>query len=172
MALSWGFEETAELFCRAGGDPGEAFDLDPIGAHRPAWMAEAACRTAELGLFFAEDPGAARAVCAGCGVREECLAYALAQGIPHGVFGGLDAGERRNLVRRRRRRGERRTTRVEDKRSWKRPNMEARHRALDALVDRHPDEYRTLLLRERAALGLTAPSRPRQREAAPSGQDR
>lgn len=88
----------AEL-CRAGGDPGDALDLDPVGPRRPAWMAAAACRAADLDVFFSEDPSLARVVCFRCGVRDECLAYALAARIPHGVFGGLNGRERGRLLR-------------------------------------------------------------------------
>ncbi|RKE19616.1 WhiB family transcriptional regulator [Streptomyces sp. TLI_171] len=42
----------------------------------------------------------AKAVCAGCPVREMCLALALRRSEPHGVFGGLTAEERRQLKRR------------------------------------------------------------------------
>ncbi|GGQ66248.1 WhiB family transcriptional regulator [Kitasatospora griseola] len=75
----------------------------------------AACRGMNPDLFYAEaDPDdteldprwaefatrRAKAVCAGCPVREMCLALALRRGEPHGVFGGLTADERRLLKRR------------------------------------------------------------------------
>lgn len=44
---------------------------------------------------------AAKQVCAGCPVRAECLAWALATGEPYGVWGGLDPRERQKLRRRR-----------------------------------------------------------------------
>jgi hypothetical protein len=31
-------------------------------------------------------------------VRERCLDWALANGVPHGIFGGLDETERRQLL--------------------------------------------------------------------------
>lgn len=44
-------------------------------------------------------PGeAAKAVCAGCPERAPCLAYALEQAIPHGVWGGLDQQARARLT--------------------------------------------------------------------------
>ena len=43
----------------------------------------------------------AKAVCAECAVRTECLEYALERPERHGVWGGLDEFERRNLQRRR-----------------------------------------------------------------------
>ncbi|MXW99885.1 MAG: WhiB family transcriptional regulator [Acidimicrobiaceae bacterium] len=53
-------------------------------------------------LFFPEigdhkRAQAARQVCAGCKVRENCLADALATGTQHGVWGGLSVRERRRL---------------------------------------------------------------------------
>lgn len=70
------------------------------------WMINAACRDApDPDLWFAPSevgPGAAqveaaKAVCASCPVADECLAYALAAGLDHGVFGGKSASERREL---------------------------------------------------------------------------
>jgi WhiB family transcriptional regulator, redox-sensing transcriptional regulator len=40
----------------------------------------------------------AKAVCSGCQVISECLAYAMANGEPAGVWGGLDAKERDALL--------------------------------------------------------------------------
>lgn len=44
----------------------------------------------------------AKSVCAGCIVKDECLEFALTEGIQHGVWGGKSERERRRL------RGERR----------------------------------------------------------------
>jgi WhiB family redox-sensing transcriptional regulator len=65
-----------------------------------SWRDRAACRGADPDLFFPErgesaDP--ARQVCARCPVRQPCLAYALDNGITHGVWGGLTERERRVL---------------------------------------------------------------------------
>ncbi|KOV41956.1 WhiB family transcriptional regulator [Streptomyces sp. H036] len=43
----------------------------------------------------------AKAVCAGCPVRTECLAHALDHRIEHGIWGGMTERERRALLRRR-----------------------------------------------------------------------
>lgn len=71
----------------------------PSGAKRD-WAQRAACRGADTATWFPEprEPAdAAKAVCAGCSVRDECLAYALASRQRFGVWGGLSAQERRKL---------------------------------------------------------------------------
>ncbi len=71
------------------------------------WQVRAACRSvdpelffplAETGPVFEQQVGAAKAVCARCPVRRECLAEALER-IPCGVAGGLTEQERRRLLR-------------------------------------------------------------------------
>jgi WhiB family redox-sensing transcriptional regulator len=70
----------------------------------PDWRDDAACLTADPEAFFpARDAGgvavlAAVEVCLNCDVAEQCLAYALAAGIGHGIFGGLTPLERRRLA--------------------------------------------------------------------------
>jgi len=66
--------------CR-GFDPDDWF---PVGESGPALL-----QAAE-----------AKSVCALCPVREACLAFALEAGCDHGIWGGLDAAERRALRRR------------------------------------------------------------------------
>ncbi len=44
-----------------------------------------------------EPAEAAKAVCAGCPVRDECLDYALASRQRFGVWGGMSEQERRRL---------------------------------------------------------------------------
>jgi WhiB family redox-sensing transcriptional regulator len=67
------------------------------------WRALAACRSAdpelffpisESGLFIAQ-VAEAKAICAGCRVRRECLGFALRTHQIHGVWGGLSEQERR-----------------------------------------------------------------------------
>jgi WhiB family redox-sensing transcriptional regulator len=73
------------------------------------WTSLAACRDKDPELFFPVSdmgPGArqvteAKAVCAGCPVRSECLTYALEDGLDHGIFGGLTERDRRELTRKR-----------------------------------------------------------------------
>ena len=64
------------------------------------WRELAACRGAELNLFFperGESAGPARRVCSACPVREPCLDYAISNRIVHGIWGGLTERERRAL---------------------------------------------------------------------------
>jgi len=64
------------------------------------WRELAACRGADLGVFFpgrGESAGPARQVCAACPVRQPCLDYAITNRITHGVWGGLTERERRAL---------------------------------------------------------------------------
>jgi WhiB family redox-sensing transcriptional regulator len=71
------------------------------------WRQGAACRDQDPELFFPLTdlgPGArqadrAKAVCARCPVRTECLDYALDNGLDHGIFGGATETERRELRR-------------------------------------------------------------------------
>ena len=76
------------------------------------WQSKAACRGACARLFFGPDgeteperqvrEGKARAVCASCPVRAECLDYALEHNVRYGIWGGLNEHERRAERRRRR----------------------------------------------------------------------
>ncbi|KFU75444.1 transcription factor WhiB [Amycolatopsis lurida] len=70
-------------------------------------LSDAACRGEDPELFFPvteTGPGArqaarAKAVCARCPVTSACLAYAVENGLAHGVFGGLTGSERRHVIR-------------------------------------------------------------------------
>jgi hypothetical protein len=77
------------------------------------WWAHAACRGADVTVFFApayfETRGEklrresiAKALCVRCPARQACLDEALRARDPHGVWGGLNEMERRALVRERR----------------------------------------------------------------------
>ena len=76
------------------------------------WQFSAACRGEDSSLFFAPNyferkeqkdarEAQAKAICARCPVRIECLEYALLTREPHGVWGGLNEIERRMLARQR-----------------------------------------------------------------------
>jgi WhiB family redox-sensing transcriptional regulator len=81
-------------------------DLAPISDHTEhEWMLRARCRSLQSREFFPSDGvgvEAARRVCAECQVREECLEYALAYRIDHGVWGGASERERRRILKQRR----------------------------------------------------------------------
>jgi len=74
-------------------------DLD-----RPGWMELAACR-GRTRLFYTFGDGAqaradqarAKAICRSCDVQAECLAHAISTNDEHGVWGGLDEKERRQV---------------------------------------------------------------------------
>lgn len=69
------------------------------------WRTLAACRSVDPDLFFpisSSGPSLAqvaqaKAICAGCPVRRECLAFALRTHQVHGVWGGLSEQERHRL---------------------------------------------------------------------------
>jgi WhiB family redox-sensing transcriptional regulator len=62
------------------------------------WTDLAACVGHDPELWFPLGDGAqAKAVCAACPVRADCLRFALDAGLDDGIFGGLDAGDRRAL---------------------------------------------------------------------------
>jgi hypothetical protein len=69
----------------------------------PAWYADAACLGVDPDLFFPEkgqNDDDAKAVCGGCDVRAECLAYALERRNLVGVWGATNANERDKRRRR------------------------------------------------------------------------
>lgn len=72
-----------------------------------SWNARAACRGLNPRVFFPtdddDDAGPAKAICDRCPVREPCLEYALGEREREGVWGGCTEGERRRIIRRRRR---------------------------------------------------------------------
>lgn len=80
--------------------------LDVIDLHftHEPWVLRSACSglAGASSLFFPEQgqpTEAAKAVCATCPVREECLAYALRTVQRHGIWGGTSERERRQMRR-------------------------------------------------------------------------
>ena len=80
------------------------------------WQWRAACRGDDATLFFPPNhfepreerlarERQAKAICATCPVRVECLEYAVRIKEPHGIWGGLNELERRYLIRARQRDG-------------------------------------------------------------------
>ena len=73
------------------------------------WREQAACLPLPGILFFGLDDNEsalerrsreeqAKSICDTCGVRSECLAYALATKEPYGIWGGLTELERKSLA--------------------------------------------------------------------------
>ena len=85
----------------------------PSGAALLALLAVVAPAGAdETGTVLADGAGVerARAVCVNCPVAAQCLEYALALHIDHGVWGGCSERERRRIAKRRRLEAERRAS--------------------------------------------------------------
>ncbi len=84
------------------------------------WTSQGACQDEDPDLFFPvaragpalEQTAQAKAVCARCLVRTECLSYALGTGQDSGIWGGTTGEERRAL--RGGHEAERRSTRTRD----------------------------------------------------------
>ncbi len=76
------------------------------------WQAKAACRGPQAAVFFPPTTferkdekeireSRAKAICATCSVRRPCLDYALRIREPHGIWGGLNEVERKQVLARR-----------------------------------------------------------------------
>ena len=83
--------------------PADIYELPTFTASGDqAWRADAACKGEEVAAFF---PGrgqngnvaAAKAVCNGCNVRQECLTEALSDPTISGIWGGTSHRQRRNM---------------------------------------------------------------------------
>jgi WhiB family transcriptional regulator, redox-sensing transcriptional regulator len=74
---------------------------------RDDWRSRGACLTADPDLFFpisatgssAAQVAGAKATCAGCQVRADCLSFALAERDMQGIWGGTTDDERKKLRR-------------------------------------------------------------------------
>ena len=76
------------------------------------WQTRASCRGPQAAIFFPPShferkdekearENRAKAICATCPVRKPCLEYALGIREPHGIWGGLNEAERKQLLARR-----------------------------------------------------------------------
>jgi WhiB family redox-sensing transcriptional regulator len=76
------------------------------------WREQAACLEHPAVLFFGLDENEtpaerrireeeAKRICLTCGVRDDCLEYALSTREPYGIWGGLTEVERRSRLHRR-----------------------------------------------------------------------
>lgn len=77
----------------------------PSDVEVTGWRAEAACREADVELFFATDEDSqseALDMCRTCPVRDACLDHALTAREPYGIWGGTVEQDRKRLLRRRR----------------------------------------------------------------------
>ena len=74
-----------------------------------AWQVKAACRGPQAVVFFPpshferkdeklEREGRAKAICVTCPVRQSCLEYAVRIREPHGIWGGLNELERKQIL--------------------------------------------------------------------------
>jgi WhiB family transcriptional regulator, redox-sensing transcriptional regulator len=77
-----------------------------------AWQTRAACRGPQAMVFFPpthaerkedkiERENRAKDICASCVVRQDCLEYAIRIREPHGIWGGLNENERKQVLQRR-----------------------------------------------------------------------
>jgi WhiB family redox-sensing transcriptional regulator len=80
-----------------------------LGIVHETWHVKAACRGPDQTIFFPPSlperreerelrEARAKQICAACGVRRECLDYALRVREMHGIWGGLTEAERRPLL--------------------------------------------------------------------------
>ncbi len=76
-------------------------DYEILGGDAAGWMADARCaeyaNRADAWFSKAGAP-AAKQICRGCLVQQDCLSYALSEDIREGVWGGATAEERAELV--------------------------------------------------------------------------
>jgi len=69
---------------------------------RGTWKQAAACQGTAANVFYPDTDAAAKlakAICAGCKVKSQCLEVALRNQERHGVWGGLTERERSRLRR-------------------------------------------------------------------------
>ena len=108
-AMHRGFKDV--LYGTHPGAPVRLTDVQDLHSPAMAWIDEAPCSEVDPEIFF---PGQgehakaekAKAICARCPFRQECLEYALAtpQADDWGIWGGTAESERR-IIRRQRARG-------------------------------------------------------------------
>ena len=80
-----------------------------VQRHPEVWQLKAACRGPHAAVFFppsqferkderVDREQRAKLICGQCPVRQPCLEYALRIREPHGIWGGLNEVERRQLL--------------------------------------------------------------------------
>jgi WhiB family redox-sensing transcriptional regulator len=78
---------------------------DTLHLDIPEWVIYGSCGQADPEIFFPErgwNGREAKKVCAGCFVKDECLAWALEIKPDFGVWGGKSTPERQRMLRERR----------------------------------------------------------------------
>ncbi len=85
---------------RLPGPNADHWDWQMMAACRGADPRSSSTRTASGGPTRAARETAAKAICAGCPVRDACAAHALRVREPYGVWGGLSEDEREAHYRR------------------------------------------------------------------------
>lgn len=86
----------------------------------PPWFERAICTDMDPEVFFpcpSESPQPAKEICRTCPVMNECGAWALEEGIPYGVWGGMSARERSEIHKFRKPEHE---MKLPEKQAWKR----------------------------------------------------
>lgn len=71
-----------------------------------AWREQGQCKGVDPEIFYPvsdDDADEAKAICADCPVRVQCLEYALIARERDGIWGGCTERERRRIIRQRRR---------------------------------------------------------------------
>lgn len=78
--------------------------IEALAVDELSWQDYANCRGADADLFFPERGAStrkAKAICAACEVRSDCLDFALRAGEKFGIWGGMSERERRRVRRER-----------------------------------------------------------------------
>lgn len=78
--------------------------IEALAVGELSWQDYANCRGADADLFFPERGAStrkAKAICAECQVRQECLEFAIQIGEKFGIWGGMSERERRKIRRER-----------------------------------------------------------------------
>jgi len=78
--------------------------IEALAVGELSWQDYANCRGADADLFFPERGAStrkAKAICAECQVRQECLEFAIQIGEKFGIWGGMSERERRKTRRER-----------------------------------------------------------------------
>lgn len=76
--------------------------IEALAVDELSWQDFSNCRGADADLFFPERGAStrkAKAICAACEVKGDCLEFAIVQGEKFGIWGGMSERERRKVRR-------------------------------------------------------------------------